>query len=89
MNPDVELRHEIFEALNWDPIACAASVDVRVEGGVVTLTGELADAAQKAAVECAVRRVSAAADFINELHVRAGAEGLVAPTEISASDSYP
>ena len=89
MNPDVALRHEIFEALNWDPRACTASIDVRVEGGVVTLAGELADAAQKAAVECAVRRVSAAAGFIDELHVRAGAEGRVAPAKISASDSRP
>ncbi|MDR6538140.1 BON domain-containing protein [Variovorax soli] len=89
MNPDVELRHEIFEALNWDPIACTASIDVRVEGGVVTLTGELADAAQKAAVECAVRRVSAAADFIDKLHVRAGGEGRVAPAKNSASDLRP
>lgn len=70
MNPDIELRHEILEALNWDPIACTVDVGVRVERGVVTLTGELADRALKDAVECAVRRVPAAKSFVNELSVR-------------------
>jgi osmotically-inducible protein OsmY len=90
MNTDIELRHEILEALNWDPIACAAAVDVRVESGVVTLAGELADEAQKAAVERAVRRVPAATALIDELRVRSVGEGSVkAAGQASASGSQP
>ena len=84
MNPDMELRHEILEALNWDPIACTATVDVRVERGVVTLAGELADDAQKAAVERAVRRVPAATLLIDQLRVRSTGEKLVGAGEASA-----
>lgn len=70
MNPDMELRHEVFAALNWDPAVSGADVDVRVENGVVTLTGQLASPAMRHAVECAVRRVQGIKSLVNELTVR-------------------
>ena len=74
MNPDIELRHEVFAALNWDPVACSADVEVRVENGVVTLTGQLPDHALVDAVERAARRVQGARAWVNELTVRPASE---------------
>jgi len=74
MTPDIQLRHEVFAALNWDPVACCADVGVRVENGVVTLTGQLPDHALVQAVECAVRRVQGARAWVNELTVRPASE---------------
>lgn len=70
MTPDMELRHEVFAALNWDPEASGAHIDVRVHKGVVTLTGELSSPAMLHAVECAVRRVQGIRSLVNELTVR-------------------
>ncbi|VTU18047.1 MULTISPECIES: BON domain-containing protein [unclassified Variovorax] len=70
MNPDIELRHEVLAALNWDPQACCADVDVCVEDGAVTLTGQLVSIDLKRAVECAVRRVKGIKTLVNELVVR-------------------
>lgn len=70
MTPDMELRHEVFAALNWDPAASGAHVDVRVHNGVVTLTGQLSSPAMLHAVECAVRRVQGIRSLVNELTVR-------------------
>lgn len=70
MNPDMQLRHQVFEALNWDPAACHADVGVHVQDGVVTLTGQLADQTLKHAVERAVQRVTGAKALVNQLTVR-------------------
>lgn len=70
MNPDMELRHEVFEALNWDPAVSGADVDVQVENGVVTLTGQLPSTAMRHAVECTVRRVKGIKSLVNKLTVR-------------------
>lgn len=70
MTPDMELRHEVFAALNWDPIASGAHVDVRLHNGVVTLTGQVSSPAMLHAVECAVRRVQGIRFLVNELTVR-------------------
>lgn len=70
MTPDMELRHEVFAALNWDPVASGAHIDVRVHDGVVTLTGQLSSPAMLHAVECAVRRVQGIRSLVNELTVR-------------------
>ncbi|CAN7718149.1 BON domain-containing protein [Variovorax sp. LjRoot178] len=70
MNPDMELRHEVFAVLNWDPAVSGADVDVRVENGVVTLTGQVTGLAMRHAVECAVRRVQGVKSLVNELTVR-------------------
>jgi osmotically-inducible protein OsmY len=70
MHPDMELRHEVLAALSWDPTACCAAVDVRVENGVVTLTGQLASAALRDAVERAVQRVQSMKALVTNLTVQ-------------------
>jgi osmotically-inducible protein OsmY len=67
MNPDLELRHEVFAQLNWDPAVVGCDVDVCVQDGVVTLQGELASERLKTAVERAVRRAEGVGTIVNRL----------------------
>jgi osmotically-inducible protein OsmY len=67
MNPDIQLRHEVFAQLNWDPAVFGCDVDVRVKDGVVTLQGRLATEDLKAAVERAVRRAEGVTTIVNKL----------------------
>ncbi|KLN55316.1 BON domain protein [Variovorax paradoxus] len=67
MNPDIQLRHEVFAQLNWDPAVFGCDVDVRVTDGVVTLRGQLASEDLKNAVERAVRRAEGVKRIVNQL----------------------
>ena len=67
MNPDTQLRHEVFAQLNWDPAVVGCDVDVRVKDGVVILHGELASKRLIAAVERAVRRAAGITTIVNKL----------------------
>jgi len=73
MDPDIQLRHEVFAQLNWDPAVFGCDVDVRVKDGVVTLQGQLASEALKAAVERAVRRAEGIATIVNQMTVAGSA----------------
>ena len=67
MNRDIQLRHEVFAQLNWDPAVVGCDVDVRVKDGVVILQGKLASESLKAAVERAVRRAEGITTVVNRL----------------------
>ncbi|MGJ7555855.1 BON domain-containing protein [Variovorax sp. RB3P1] len=81
MNPDVQLRHEVFAQLNWDPAVNANDVDVRVKDGVVTLRGQVTCEAQRKAAECAARRSEGLTTLVNRLTVRSSKE--LARTDIA------
>jgi osmotically-inducible protein OsmY len=70
MNPDIQLRHDVFAQLNWDPAVNACDVDVQVKDGVVTLQGKVADDAQRQAAERAARRTESLTTLLNKLVVR-------------------
>ncbi|MET3494455.1 BON domain-containing protein [Variovorax boronicumulans] len=70
MNPDTQLRHEVFSQINWDPAVNACDVDVDVKDGVVILRGEVADEAQRVAAERAARRTDGLTTLLNRLIVR-------------------
>jgi osmotically-inducible protein OsmY len=74
MNPDMELRHEVFAALNWEPAIDACLVDVRVKEGVVILRGSVADERQRTAAETAVCRVEGVRTLINRVTVKPAAQ---------------
>jgi osmotically-inducible protein OsmY len=69
MNPDIQLRHDVFAQLNWDPAVNGCDVDVCVKDGVVTLRGQVADEARRAAVERAARRTEGLTTLLNRLVV--------------------
>ncbi|BEP51721.1 MULTISPECIES: BON domain-containing protein [Variovorax] len=77
MNPDIQLRHEVFAQLNWDPAVVGCDVDVRVKDGVVTLQGQLASKHLIAAVERAVRRAEGATTIVNRLTTAGSANNSV------------
>jgi len=70
MNPDIQLRHDVFAQINWDPAVNARDVDVHVKNGVATLRGEVANEAQRAAAERAARRTDGLTVLFNRLIVR-------------------
>ncbi len=57
MKTDVQLRHEVLEALGRAPAIDARQIVVTTREGVVTLTGSVPVYAQKFAAEEAVERV--------------------------------
>jgi len=71
MDPDLQLRHDVFAALNWEPVVDGCSVDVRVKDGVVTLRGTVANERQRSAAESAVRRVEGIKTLVNRLTLAA------------------
>jgi osmotically-inducible protein OsmY len=71
MNPDLQLRHDVFAALNWDPAVNGCTLDVHVKDGVVTLRGTVADERQRSAAESAVRRVDGIRTLVNRLTLAA------------------
>lgn len=70
MHPDIQLRHDVFAQLNWDPAVNACDVDVCVENGLVTLRGDVADEAQRQAAERAALRTEGLTALRNRLVAR-------------------
>ena len=69
MKTDTQLKNDILAELNWDPMITPTDIGVIVKNGVVTLSGQLENYAQKHAVEKAVQRVSGVKAIAVELEV--------------------
>ena len=67
---DKTLRQTIIDELEFEPSIDSAHIGVAVEAGVVTLTGHVANFAQKIAVEDAVRRVRGVKAIAQDIEVR-------------------
>ena len=67
---DIQLRQEVLDELEFDPVIDAAHIGVTVDGGVVTLTGHVSSYAEKLAAEAAVRRVRGVRAIAEEIEVR-------------------
>lgn len=87
MNPDIQLRHDVFAQLNWDPAVNACDVDVLVQDGVVTLRGQVADEAQRVAAERAARRTQGLTTLLNRLTLRSAQASEVAAMAPGARSS--
>src|ERR1700731_2593328 len=70
MKTDLQLKEDIEEELDWDPVVNAAGVGVEVTDRVVTLSGHLASYAEKLAAEKAAQRVAGVKAVVVELDVR-------------------
>jgi len=70
MKTDAQLQKDILAELAWDPAINATDIGVIVKDGVVTLTGQLTNYAEKYAAERAVRRVSGVKALAVEIEVR-------------------
>lgn len=67
---DKTLRQFIIDELDFEPSIDAANIGVAVEKGVVTLTGHVANYAEKIAAERAVKRVKGVKAIAQEIEVR-------------------
>lgn len=80
---DVVLRQDILDELSFDPVVEAAHIGVVVDKGVVTLTGHVANYAEKLAADAAVRRVKGVRAVAEELEVRVPNHKKTADDEIA------
>jgi len=67
---DGELLDQVEDALDWEPSVDVSDVDVRVDGGVVTLRGDVGTYAEKRAAERMVLGVYGVKGVANDLNVR-------------------
>lgn len=67
---DKELRQLVLDELEFEPSLDAANIGVTAEHGVVTLSGHVADYAQKVAAERAAWRVKGVKAIAQEIEVR-------------------
>ena len=67
---DRELQRHVENALDWEPSVDAADVGVSVDGGVVTLRGDVGSYAARSTAERAALRVYGVKAVANDLTVR-------------------
>lgn len=72
---DRELQEHVQDALDWEPSIDAADIGVSVDGGVVTLRGDVKSYSAKATAERVALGVYGVKAVANDLNVRLG-EGL-------------
>lgn len=83
MKSDVQLESDVQAELAWDPAVNASHIAVRVNEGVVSLSGQVDTYLQKQAAEAAVRRVAGARGLALELDVRLAPEQRRSDPEIA------
>ncbi len=68
---DLKIRHDVQSELGWQPgLDDPAHIGVAVDGGIVTLTGEVGSLSQRAAAVTAAQRVVGVSAVNDELHLR-------------------
>jgi hypothetical protein len=67
---DERIRDEVCEALSNDHHVDASEIDVKVESGIVTLTGTVGDRHTKRAAESCIEHLSGVEDVRNDLRVQ-------------------
>ena len=69
MKTDSALQSNVLEELKWRPSVNAAHIGVTAKDGVITLTGQVAHYAEKAAAEDAVKGVYGVKGIANDIQV--------------------
>jgi osmotically-inducible protein OsmY len=83
MKTDAAIRCDVESELQWDPSIDDRKIGVIVNGGVVTLTGEVSHYAGKWAAEDITRRVSGVRAIANDIQVKIPVSGMRTDTEIA------
>jgi osmotically-inducible protein OsmY len=66
---DTRVRSDVLSEIAWDPFVKDVPVNVSVQQGVVTLTGQAQSMAKHLAVVDAVHRVQGVLDVVDEMTV--------------------
>jgi len=80
---DRELKQHVENALEWEPSFDASDIGVSVDGGVVTLRGDIGSFAAKSAAERVALRVYGVKAVANELAVRLASGWVRTDTDIA------
>ncbi len=83
MRADTEIKRDVEAELRWTPEVDETDVAVKVNGGVVTLTGYAKNYFEKYRAETAVKRVAGVTAVANDLAVRAPMGGMPPDPEIA------
>lgn len=83
MRTDTEIRRDVESELQWDPSVDEKKIGVIVNGGVVTLTGEVSHFAGKFAAEDITKRVNGVRAIANEIQVKMPLSGARSDTDIA------
>ena len=84
MVPDLQLRQNVLDELEFEPSINAAHIGVTANKGVVTLSGFVTSYREKAAAERAARRVKGVTAIAEEIEVRLPSHTKQADDEIAA-----
>jgi osmotically-inducible protein OsmY len=79
MRTDADIEHDAQAELRFSPDIDATDIAVKATGGIVTLTGFVANHAEKHRAERAVKRIAGVAAVANDIEVRAPSDE--APTD--------
>jgi osmotically-inducible protein OsmY len=85
MKPDNEIRRDVEEELRWSPDVDETDVAVKVNDGVVSLTGFVRSYFEKYRAEDAAKRIGGVAAVANDIEVRPVAEDYRLDPEIARS----
>ena len=88
MKTDSQLQRDVLDELKWEPRIDHSQIGVTARDGVVTLTGFVADYAQKVAAERAARRVHGVKAIAEEIEVRFASDPKTSDPEIAAHDEH-
>jgi osmotically-inducible protein OsmY len=80
---DGELLEQVEDALDWEPSIDVSDIDLTVDGGVVTLRGDVGTYAEKQAAERVVLSVYGVGGVANDLKVRLGRKSEHSDTDIA------
>ena len=80
---DAQLKQEIEEELRWDPKVNAAQIEVRVDGGSISLTGSVDTHGEKWAAADAARRVNGVRMVEHDLSVKLLGESIRKDSDIA------
>ncbi len=83
MKTDAQLQQDLIAELKWEPALHAAQIGVEVDGGVVTLAGEVGSYAEKWQAERAAQRVVGVKALAIEIEVRIPALGRRSDADIA------
>ncbi len=83
MRSDVQIQHDVYEHLKWEPRVNESDIGVAVKDGVVTLSGSVPVYAEKAAAEGAAKRTLGVKAVAEEIEVKPTALHVRNDTEIA------
>lgn len=70
MRSDSDIKRDVEEELQWDPLIDASDIAVAVKDGVVTLTGYVRSYTDKLQAEADAKRVAGVVGLANDIEVR-------------------